>query len=202
MINEGRIDGDVSLADGEDFFDTRRGDVTGVIYGGYGDDTYYISKSSVKIDDRGGSFGDAVFSSASYTLVGGLDDLYLIGRRNVDATGNVADNTLTGNTGDNHLRGMSGNDKLVGAGGIDLLSGGAGSDLFFMNSGDDVDTITDFEDGIDKLAPGAVQSQQDFDDLTIRAVRGDLVIDFGGGDRLVLLDTQKSEITFADFAVL
>ncbi|MEA3404204.1 MAG: type I secretion C-terminal target domain-containing protein, partial [Pseudomonadota bacterium] len=84
----------------------------------------------------------------------------------VDATGSVdgtgadetlygADSadTLNGLAGSDFLYGGLGNDILVGGADADILTGDAGSDIFKMTIDDagSIDTITDFENGVDKL---------------------------------------------------
>jgi Ca2+-binding RTX toxin-like protein len=49
------------------------------------------------------------------------------------------------------LTGGAGRDRLIGGAGNDLLTGGADSDIFRFNPNDGLDTITDFETGIDRL---------------------------------------------------
>lgn len=44
-----------------------------------------------------------------------------------------------------------------------------------------------------------VSSQQDFDSLNIRQIRDDVVINFGGGDKLIIEDMLKTDITYSDF---
>lgn len=40
---------------------------------------------------------------------------------------------------------------IDGGRGNDLLQGGAGDDVFVFNIGDGIDTITDFDDGVDMI---------------------------------------------------
>jgi len=200
IVNRGRIVGDLELSDGADKVDTRNGQIRGVIFGGEGDDLYLISSSFIRIDDRGASFADEVISSATYTLVGGLDLLTLTGKKDIDGTGNAGDNDILGNAGDNRLSGMDGGDILHGGRGSDVMIGGAGQDQFVFQKGDGVDIVQDFLDGVDGLFSRSIDSVGDFDRLNIRQLRDDVVIDFGHGDRLILRDTSKADISYDDFA--
>jgi hypothetical protein len=79
-----------------------------------------------------------------------------------DIKGGIGADKLSGGDGADMLRGEAGNDTLVGGGGADTLSGGRGSDLLtggpghdlFQLGGPDVDRITDFTHGEDRLAFG------------------------------------------------
>ncbi|MBL4543940.1 MAG: hypothetical protein JKP97_19525, partial [Rhodobacteraceae bacterium] len=70
----------------------------------------------------------------------------------VDAILEIGDGVgVVAGGGNDTLRGGDGDDGVWGGIGNDLLTGGAGADRFVFAAGDDADTITDFEDGIDKL---------------------------------------------------
>jgi Ca2+-binding RTX toxin-like protein len=64
--------------------------------------------------------------------------------------------SITGLAGNDALNGGAGNDTLVGGAGSDVLTGGDGADRFGFESpvkaGGDVDTVTDFVSGSDKIA--------------------------------------------------
>jgi len=200
--NTGKIFGDVWLGNGESVIDTRGGIIRGVIHGGASDDTYVISSSNIRIDDEGPSFGDLVRSSASFVLGGGLDDLQMLGRRNINGTGNGGDNEIIGNSGNNSLAGGSGDDMLSGGAGNDRLMGAGDEDVFIFNRGFDQDRIQDFANGVDKIVSNFVTTQGQFDRLDVRQVGDQLVIDFGRGDRLTLENFSRGDFDFGDFLVL
>lgn len=124
--------------------------------GGAGDDTYYVDNAGDIVNESsdGGSGQDRVFSTISFnltangsTVLGGVENLTLLGSGNLTGTGNGLANTLTGNTGVNTLSGGAGNDRLVGGLGNDTLTGGADADVFVFNtamSTTNIETITDF----------------------------------------------------------
>lgn len=100
----------------------------------------------------GGGNDFALGKAGDDVLDGGSGDDRLVGQK--------GDDTLWGGDGDDDLSGDSGNDVLSGNRGEDVLDGGAGND--FLTGGEDadmfvfkrfsgIDTITDFEIGIDSL---------------------------------------------------
>jgi Ca2+-binding RTX toxin-like protein len=198
VVNRGAIVGDLLLSAREDRVDTRGGTIRGVIHGGNGDDVYLISDSNIRISDNGSSFFDAVRSSASYTITGGLDDLHLTGKANIFGFGNGGHNDLVGNMGRNVLSGDAGDDRLVGRKGNDQMSGGAGADVFEFSKGDGHDRIADFEE-MDSLSSGLVRNERDFARLNVRQVGDDVIIDFGQGDKLTLLGFNRADLDYADF---
>jgi Ca2+-binding RTX toxin-like protein len=70
-------------------------------------------------------------------------------------TGSALDDWLTGGTGNDTLVGGGGADQLRGGLGNDVLTGGTGADWFIFstapNATTNVDTLTDFTSGTDKL---------------------------------------------------
>ena len=64
-----------------------------------------------------------------------------------DILGTDADDTLVGDDGDNLLNGLAGNDTYTG---------GAGADQFVFAIAQGIDTITDFEVGIDQISLGGL----------------------------------------------
>ena len=104
--------------------------------------------------------------------------------------------------GNDLVKAFGGDDSLNGQAGNDVMVGGLGSDhFFFMHEGiGGKDVIKDFD------ANGGGDSQDyiaaDFEAvLSIKQVGDDVVLDFGDGNTLTLLDTQKSNISEADFHI-
>lgn len=203
VLNTGKIFGSVFLGDGDDRFDTRAGIVKGQVNGGGGNDDYYVGKAKVDIFEVAGALGgyDEVFSTISHKLADNIEVLRLLGRKDLNGNGNADANWLHGNAGDNRLNGGGGTDTLFGKGGDDTLTGGGGADYFVFDRAG-VDRVIDFQDGLDRLVIEGVTSQAAFDALDVRQVRGDLIIDFGGGDRIVVDDLLKSDFSFADISEL
>lgn len=198
--NTGRIIGDLALGGGDDTVDTRGGAIKGVVYGGDGDDMLITSSSRIKLQESAmGGTEDRVVSTATYRLSANVEQLILTGKTDIDGTGNAGDNKMSGNEGDNVLYGKGGLDFLTGEGGDDALFGGGGTDVFFFDQGGDIDRIKDFVDGQDLLGVVGVTSYADFVALDIRQTKAGVVIDLGGGDKLIVEDVLKTDITYDDF---
>lgn len=138
--------------------------------GGAGGDLYLVG-SGDRISEAVNEGLDTVRSSVSFTLPANVEVLTLLGTGNVSGVGNAGSNTLNGNGGKNVLRGQDGSDNLKGAAGTDTLLGGAGNDTLVGGAGNDVleggdgadafvfdaplagniDTITDFSPGVDRI---------------------------------------------------
>jgi hypothetical protein len=201
LTNTGTIIGDVVLSGENDRIDTRGGLVRGTIWGGEGDDLYLISRSDVRIVDEGTSFADTVHATASYTLAANLDNLKLLGKESIHASGNAGANRLNGNAGDNTLAGWDSADRLAGSAGNDILAGGAGADIFVFQRGFDVDRIVDFTDTVDVISSDLVLTRKQFENLDVRQAGVNTVISFGQGDKLVIENFDKDNLDFGDFAV-
>ncbi len=118
---------------------------------------------------------------------------------------------IIGTRGDNVLIGDAGENRLDGGRGNDTLTGGDDDDVFVFGDGYDQDTITDFDDGpgsdaidaretgFDTVAdfialavsggdPDRVDAGDEALGIEVSEVSGDLVMDFGGGDVLTVID--------------
>jgi parallel beta-helix repeat protein len=96
--------------------------------------------------------GVAVFAAGGVALAVVENCETLRGTSYVDAiTGDAAANRLFGCAGRDTIDGGAGNDLIAGGRDADVLSGGAGTDTFRTLVRDGVDTIIDFENGVDLL---------------------------------------------------
>lgn len=95
---------------------------------------------------------------------------------------------LVGNGGDDELYGGNGVDQLYGGTGNDLLRGGDGSDVYHYYAGDGADIVEEngFLDSDSIVFHGFNQG-----DATFTQIRGgsDLLIDFGGGNSVLVRET-------------
>lgn len=107
------------------------------MYGGVGDDVYFVTDSTDYVFESSGESTDSVHSSVSHSLRANVERLYLTGTAAVNGTGNDLANLVTGNDAANLLRGLRGDDVIRGAGGNDSIAGGAGRDDVHGGSGAD-----------------------------------------------------------------
>ncbi len=121
--------------------------------------------------------------------------------------GNSSNNLLEGGGGNDTVNGGGGSDTLLGGAGGDLLNGGVGNDRFTGGSGADVyqfsanwgtDTITDFADGVDKIAFDKVSGLIGFASLKITAASAGATIAYGSSS-IVLQGISTSSLSADDF---
>lgn len=87
------------------------------------------------------------------TLIGAAGNDTLWGGLGADRLrGDAGNDTLRGEDGNDTLMGGDGGDLLAGGAGRNLLTGGRGADQFVFGKLAETTVITDFTDGIDKLA--------------------------------------------------
>lgn len=110
--------------------------------GGLGNDIYVVSSGDV-LSDAGGI--DTVMSPVSWAISGAFENLTFTGTAAVGGSGNYLANRIEGNSAANSLRPREGNDTVTGGGGADSFE-------FVTALGpSNVDLITDFVSGVDKL---------------------------------------------------
>lgn len=131
------LDGNDTLSggSGDDTLDGGTGNDS--MSGGTGNDIYYVDNIRDVIVESTSGGTDLVYTSASFTMATGLENLIMQGSANLNATGNSSANSMTGNAGHNSLSGGSGADTLNGGAGNDTLDGGTGNDSMVGGSGDD-----------------------------------------------------------------
>lgn len=114
--------------------------------------------------------------------------------------GGEGNDLMFGQGGDDDMRGGLGNDTMDGGIGNDLLRLGGGRDVVVFDGGDGRDTVWGFAPGtgdvidLRELGRAAIA---DAGDVLARArqVEGDVVLDLGGTDRIVLVNTLLTNLT-------
>lgn len=147
----------------------------------------------------GGAGNDTLFANQGVNrLLGGDGDDDVTGQGSTDIQGNAGADTLRGGfradtirggQGDDVVQGSFGADFLAGDRGSDTLTGGPDADIFHAWSGAGLDRVTDFSAAQGDrvfLLPGAAPA--------ISQVGADTVIDFGGGNQMVLLGVSMASL--------
>lgn len=197
VVNTGRIQGSAFMGDGTDTFDSRRGEVTGSVHGGMGHDTYFVGKAGLDIVETIGQGNDEVYATASYTMHAFIEQLSLLGKGDINGTGNELGNTMYGNAGRNVLKGMDGDDVITAGNGSDKLFGGDDVDTFQFATGDGHDRILDFVDGTDLISIEDINDEADFLALDVTDVKGGALIEYEGGS-IFIKGVLASQITWQD----
>ncbi|CUH82620.1 calcium-binding protein [Tropicibacter naphthalenivorans] len=193
-IKGGREDDLINAGAGDDSVVGQRNRDT--IDGGTGNDTI-----------KGGGGGDALFGDSGHDFLKGGTKADLIegGADNDTLAGNRHDDTLDGGAGADLLNGGGDNDSLIGGSGDDTIKGGDGADVFVFASGHDRDQIEDFEIGIDtlQLDSGLTGGQSAAQIAAGAQVIADgLLLDFGGGDEILLAGLTSASGLSADIEIL
>lgn len=165
--------------------------------GGAGDDTYIVDNAKDAVIETDKKGHDTVEASISFDLSKFklVEDLFLVGKGNINGVGNAEDNAIIGNSGANVIEGGLGDDELSGEGGVDT---------FVFAKGDGSDTITDFG------AKSGAQHEQielegfgrnfDYSDLKFISSKAGVEIDFGKGDDSIFLEGVKlKDLDASDF---
>jgi Ca2+-binding RTX toxin-like protein len=153
-------------------------DASSTLQGGTGNDWYYVSRTGDSLVEFAGEGNDRILTSVSYTLSAGqeIETLSAVdqnGTAAIDLVGNDFAQVIFGTNGANGMSGNGGADQLAGFGGEDVilggdgddqlngglghdvLNGGNGADLFVFADalgGGNVDTVSDFAPGADRIA--------------------------------------------------
>ena len=177
---------------GDDFLDGGIGNDR--IVGGLGIDTIIGGEGDDSLSGDGGAD----------IITGGFGDDRLFGGADADTLdgGDGAD-TIFGGTGDDIIDSGAGNDRIFADGGTDTITSGSGRDLFIFRAASDGASITDFEQGQDRI------------DLRVFDLSGSTLADAGivvtqngtsavievAGLTITLADTDEADVDMADFLI-
>jgi Ca2+-binding RTX toxin-like protein len=214
---------------GEDGADTLNGDGgDDFLWGDAGADTlnggagtdyacYTYSRTGLTIDlatgvNTGEAAGDTYVSVERFQLtnqstqadffVGTSGDDWVAGYKGVDTIdGGDGNDTINGGGQNDILNGGAGDDRIVGDTGNDLMTGGTGMDWFrAIAFGFGHDTVTDFENGVDKLRFTGMAGVDDFSDFVV-TTNGDgwAVVTLSDGSSITLTGMLASDVDASDF---
>jgi Ca2+-binding RTX toxin-like protein len=185
---------------GSSFNDRIAGDAgNNSLSGGNGDDLFMgdLGKDTI----NGGDGNDTVSYAASASQV--IVDLSRTkAQSGGDASGDKLssiENLVGSNFGDT-LKGNSANNVLNGGAGNDMLTGGLGNDTFEFSGNFGSDTITDYQDGVDKIAI-STELPMTFEDLTItgQGTTTMVISGFADGSSITVKSSVATTLDAGDF---
>lgn len=176
------------------------------LLGGSGNDTLYGERDNDSLvggagndDLRGGNGNDFLNGQSENDILRGEAGRDTLNAGNNDDTlyGGSGDDILRGGAGDDLLYGGSNDDRLEAGSGDDTLNGGSGADVFVFNVNSGMNTIEDFEIGVDTLQLNAnmLNGQTNAADVYIAYGSSDetgVTFDFGNGLTIYLDGTEPT----------
>jgi len=180
------------------------------LYGGAGDDVLETKRSTGPDYFDGGAgvdrlVADFLTSTANMRLdlshpeilqaMGGGS--FIVDVERVDLTTGSGADVLIGGALADTLNGGAGDDILGGAGGDDKLVGGAGHDVFQFTGAWGVDTVSDFEKGLDHLELHA--TGLGYEDLQIQVSGVSSLVHVAGFGDILILNTLPTALSASDF---
>jgi len=190
--------GDDRVFGGQDNDSITGGDGSNYLRGDEGDDAI---TGGAGFDDINGNMGADQLSGGAGNdwVVGGKDNDIVFGNEGNDLVyGNLGNDTVGGGAGDDIVRGGQGDDVVRGDDGRDLLAGdlgndtldgGLGADIFLTFATTGLDKVVGFNVGEGdrvQLDPGTT--------YTLEQVDGDIVINMGFGNRMLLEGVQLASL--------
>lgn len=126
---------------------------------------------------------------------GELGDLVTTG---INLNGTARNDVLKGGEDANVIVGGSGDDILMDGAGSDTLVGGAGADIFVLSDDGEVDTITDFQLGVDSIDMSAYGLLHDVSDIQISSTADGAELRFGD-ETLIIITANGTSLSAEDF---
>ncbi len=176
--------------------------------------SYTINLANIQIgsddaDSLNGTSGDDIIlgEGGDDTILGRGGDDFLDGGDDKDTLyGHEGNDYLYGQGADDILDGGKGDDLLSGGLGNDIMTGGEGADTFAIteNAGD-VDVVTDFKKGEDKIDLKSFGNQfvnfkqMQYFGTSFSTLGADAALVFAGGQQLVINGVDHSSLEESDF---
>jgi len=171
-----------------------------ILRGTAGGETIYGLEGSDRLYGDAGD--DVLFGDAGNDILYGGDgyDILYGGAGSDRLYGDAGNDVLFGDAGNDILYGGDGDDILNGGAGSDRLYGGAGNNTFVLASGMGLDSIYNFQDGIDIIR---LDGGLTFGDLQIAqsGTSTSIKIALTGVTLASLVNTNSTSITATDFSV-
>jgi Ca2+-binding RTX toxin-like protein len=156
-----------------------------------GDPVYNITGLSVN--------SDVIAAATLFEFISGVILRAVVGDNRLVGSNAADDLTSIASVGNDIVLGRGGDDALNGGQGKDVLIGGAGADEFRFTVDMSTDKIRDFDanngDGAQDLIDATFASAT----ISASANGKDTIVDFGSGDRFILLGVTSGQIDASDF---
>ena len=178
--------------------------VTVTMFGGKGDDIYYLYSTRNKAVEYLNQGIDTINTWMSYTLPDNFENLIVTGDKRY-AFGNTLNNIITGGAGQQTLDGLKGDD---------VLKGGSGADTFVVTIGNGSDLILDFaaEDSVrigsygftsfgqvrDHMVQSGTNVRLNLSSSEFLVFANKTIDQFAAGQFKLALDKSALHLTFAD----
>ena len=150
--------------------------------------SYYVYDSATVITEDFDDGYEWVYTHVDFALADNVEALRALGSGDLELTGSADANWIQGNAGANTISGGAGNDRLTGKAGIDT---------FVFATGDGIDTITDFEVGVDRVRFAATGLA--FGDLVIEQSGSAAMVTYGT-DMICFTNTDANDLSEDHFA--
>jgi trimeric autotransporter adhesin len=161
ILRGGAVGDQLSGLGGGDFLHGLGGDdslsggagAANTLFGGAGNDLYYVEAAGDSVVELAGEGADMVLTALSQLIMAGnVEALVYTGAGSFFGLGNAGNNSIVGGSGADALYADSGADLLIGGSGADELHGGAGADQFrYLGGETGLDRILDFQSGADRI---------------------------------------------------
>lgn len=158
--------------------------------GGYGNTTgsYSVGFAPKGISEAGGAGADVLTAGLGADTLRGWPG-------NDTLSGQAGRDRLLGDSGNDVIYGGSAADTMDGGTGRDTLFGGTGADVFIFQQGDGIDSLRDFQNGVDRMRVEGVGS---FAALSFSAAVGGTWVDYGNG-AVYVRGVAQSQFDSSDF---
>ena len=141
-----------------------------------------------------------VGNDSANSIFGTADDDTIDGAAGKDTIrGGEGNDSMLGGDGNDYLYGGAGNDTLWGGKGNDWLEGGADRDIFVFNSNEGTDTISGYEQGLDKIMifsneKPILDGTPLSNDVTFNVGKGKIVVDNGANQTIQFVKSNGKNL--------
>ncbi|MER8571412.1 family 16 glycosylhydrolase [Mesorhizobium sp. M1338] len=178
--------------------------VSVTMYGGKGDDIYYLYSTKNKAVELANEGVDTISTWMSYRLPANFENLTVTGDKHY-AFGNELNNVITGGSGQQTLDGLKGDDVLKGGSGADIfvVAPGNGSDLILDFSAEDTVRVgsygfTSFEQVHANMVQSGANVRLDLSDTEFLVFANKTIDQFTASQFDLALDRSHLQLTFSD----